>query len=812
MAADSQVQSSNQPAIRWSGLPALAAVAVLAIGLIAWVGKMAGWFSGSGLSHVESGAAVSFVLCGVSLLLVQVEPLARWRRRVVMGCAGCVVLLAVFTIGEHVLGREISPVPRFAARLAETQNGLKTAPMAPPTALCFGLAGVALMLLTRTSPTRLTAALRLSFSTFLAGFGAVAILGYAIDGVFDFPGWNFTGTSIVTAVPLMLLGLGQVSATVRRHDWSWAVEWPTTVCFVTGLVLLITVCAVTYRALNSFADTTARVAQTHQVQAETGNLQRALIEAVAARRAFLTSRDARQMENLRNAVARAQEHLGTLREITADNPNQNERIAELDGLLIGPLARATEASPGPSPAPPPPGTAATTRSAAANEELLRIIREINGEEQALLEGRQKEAKRNFDLAMAVVPTGTFGSVLLLSLALFLLNREASDRKRAQADLLDSERRYRMLFENSPLPKWVFDLETRRFVAVNAATLAFYGYSREEFHAMSITDIRPPDEVQPLLDVVAAPSVAGSFKSSRIWRHRKKDGTIVLVEATTHDLWFDGRPARLVLANDVTARVQAEEAIRLLNAELENRVRQRTAQLEGAVKEIESFSYSVSHDLRAPLRHVQGYVAMLRQSTQGQLSEKAQRHLRIINDASVQMGQLIDDLLEFSRMGRVDMSEGRVVLDELLRESRHGLEMQTQGRNILWKIAAALPPVVGDAAMLRQVFTNLLGNAVKYSRNRDPAEIEVGCAGEEDGRAIFFVRDNGAGFDMQYAHKLFGVFQRLHRSDEFEGTGIGLATVHRVVSRHGGRVWAEGAIGRGATFYFTLRRAMKSPGP
>ena len=181
---------------------------------------------------------------------------------------------------------------------------------------------------------------------------------------------------------------------------------------------------------------------------------------------------------------------------------------------------------------------------------------------------------------------------------------------------------------------------------------------------------------------------------------------------------------------------------------------------------------------------------------------------MINDASVQMGQLIDDLLEFSRMGRVDLREGRVVLGEVLREAVRDLEMSAQGRKIVWKIAESLPTVVGDVAMLRQVLTNLLGNAVKYTRDRDPAEIEVGCAGEEDGRAIFFVRDNGAGFDMQYAHKLFGVFQRLHRSDEFEGTGIGLATVHRVVSRHGGRVWAEGAIGRGATFYFTLRSEPK----
>jgi light-regulated signal transduction histidine kinase (bacteriophytochrome) len=197
--------------------------------------------------------------------------------------------------------------------------------------------------------------------------------------------------------------------------------------------------------------------------------------------------------------------------------------------------------------------------------------------------------------------------------------------------------------------------------------------------------------------------------------------------------------------------------------------------------------------------------MLQNATNGQLSDKPQRYLKVINDASVEMGQLIDDLLEFSRMGRTELRSTRVVLDDIVRESIQRLEMEIQGRNITWKISP-LPVVTGDPSMLRQVMANLLSNAVKYSRRRDPAEIEIGSAGAEDGRAIIFVRDNGAGFDMNYADKLFGVFQRLHRADEFEGTGIGLATVRRIITRHAGRVWAEAVPDRGATFYFTLRSA------
>jgi hypothetical protein len=380
----------------------------------------------------------------------------------------------------------------------------------------------------------------------------------------------------------------------------------------------------------------------------------------------------------------------------------------------------------------------------------------------------------------------------------------------------SERRHRLLFEHSPLPMWVYDLETCRFLAVNDAATVSYGYSREEFLAMTIRDIRPLEDLPALRqDMLETPN-GSIYRSPRVWRHRKKDGTIIQVEITSHDLTLDNRAGRLVLANDVTARLRAEadlratEAqIRQLNEDLEKRIQRRTAQLEAANKELESFSYSVSHDLRAPLRHVQGYVAMLQRTVEGQLSEKALRYLKVINDASAEMGQLIDDLLEFSRMGRTELREGRVPLDELVQDTLRRLEMSTRGRNIVWKIAP-LPVVIGDASMLRQVLANLIGNAVKYTRKCEVAQIEIGSAGNEGGRVVLFVRDNGAGFDMNYAHKLFGVFQRLHRADEFEGTGIGLATVRRVVTRHGGRVWAEGAVGKGATFYFTLQRAHEQP--
>lgn len=245
----------------------------------------------------------------------------------------------------------------------------------------------------------------------------------------------------------------------------------------------------------------------------------------------------------------------------------------------------------------------------------------------------------------------------------------------------------------------------------------------------------------------------------------------------------------------------QEELRSLNA----RIDAANTELQSVNRELESFSYSVSHDLRAPLRHINGYVEMLAAEAGEQLGPEPRRYLQVIAEASRQAGQLIDDLLEFSRMGRAEMHETRVDLGSLTRETISKLEPDTRGRNIAWDIPS-LPAVEGDPAMLTQVLANLLGNAVKYTRGRDPARIEMGTAGEETGRIIVFVRDNGAGFDMKYADKLFGVFQRLHRADEFEGTGVGLASVQRIIARHGGRVWAEAAPDQGATFYFTLKPA------
>jgi PAS domain S-box-containing protein len=336
----------------------------------------------------------------------------------------------------------------------------------------------------------------------------------------------------------------------------------------------------------------------------------------------------------------------------------------------------------------------------------------------------------------------------------------------------------------------------------------FGYSAREMVGQSIARLIPPEcqqEEAEILGRILRGENVPHFETARL----RKDGSRVEVSIAVSAI--KDSAGKVVgaskVARDITQRKLAEAKINQLNADLETRVIERTVQLEAANKELEAFSYSVSHDLRAPLRAMDGFSKIVLEDYGPQLPEGCRQDLQTIRDGAQKMGKLIDDLLTFSRLNQLPLSKQTVDTGKLVRGVLEDLNSQRNGHQIEFRIAD-LPPCQADPALLKQVWVNLLSNALKYSGKRESALVEVGCALEK-GRNVYFVRDNGTGFDMKYANKLFGVFQRLHRAEDFEGTGVGLAIVQRVIRRHGGRIWAQSVLDRGATFYFTLEGENKS---
>ncbi|KFE63545.1 ATP-binding protein [Hyalangium minutum] len=384
-----------------------------------------------------------------------------------------------------------------------------------------------------------------------------------------------------------------------------------------------------------------------------------------------------------------------------------------------------------------------------------------------------------------------------------------EQQRAQQALRESEALLRTTFASLAEGISLQDADgTIRFS--NTAAERLLGLTADQLSGRTSEDSRwhaIREDGSPFPGEEHPPMVAlrtGQPQLGKVLGVRRSDGSLVWLAINALPLpgREDGSPGGVVSSFfDITERKAAEARIRELNATLERRVAERTRELEEANRELEAFSYSVSHDLRAPLRHITGFVQLLDKRARSVLDAKSQEFLKTIAEAAQRGGQLVDDLLDFSRMSRAEMRLASVSLGSLVEEVRRELLPDVEGRRVTWKVEA-LPAVHGDAALLRLVFRNLLSNAIKYTRTKPEAVIEIFAHALPEETEVV-VRDNGVGFEMEFVGKLFGVFQRLHSVEEFEGTGIGLANVRRVVHRHGGRVWAEGVPGQGATFHFTL---------
>jgi len=383
---------------------------------------------------------------------------------------------------------------------------------------------------------------------------------------------------------------------------------------------------------------------------------------------------------------------------------------------------------------------------------------------------------------------------------------ALDNAQVYASLQESEERLHLTLETANIGTWYWDVEHDQWSA-SPTYYTMLGYPPESGagdRAAWMARLHPDD--LPIFVAKMKEVVSRNFSDYEYeLRLRHADGSYRWQHVKGFGIkrGQDGKATQMLgIRMDITQRKTDEEKLKQLNTSLDQRVKDRTIQLEAANHELEAFSYSVSHDLRAPLRHIDGFLDLLKARTTATLDDKSRHYMDTISNAAKSMGTLIDDLLAFSRMNRSEMLTSDIDLGVLVQEVIQECLHETKGRNISWHVGE-LPPVTGDAAMLRMVLVNLISNALKFTQNVEKTEIAIACQPGSETETVVFVRDNGAGFDMRYADKLFGVFQRLHGNDEFEGTGIGLANVRRIIGRHGGRTWAEGQVDQGATFYFSL---------
>ena len=487
-----------------------------------------------------------------------------------------------------------------------------------------------------------------------------------------------------------------------------------------------------------------------------------------------------------------------LRDLTRDNPDQQILIGSLESSVNGRITLMNQAA-----VRIQQGNVAGARQSLRDAgDLFKInpqIASIVKNEDVLLESRQAASSHEATNGRLVLAITALAQLLLLAIIVVASERQIGRRLIAETRESSAVMRSQQILHAVREPIGLFD-DKLEALLVNTAFSEMYQMDPDE-HSQSLASIGHgawEDSIlqQRLKDVL--------LRDRELWDYdmiqRTADGEDrhVVINARQLQQREADAPSVLLTVSDITARALVEQKVNELNRQLEGKV----SQISDVNRELEAFSYSVSHDLRAPLRHISGFARKLEQHLGEHVDEKAAHYIEVISSSAQRMAQLIDDLLVFSRLGRGALRLQAVDMQTVVEESKAIIESGVHDRRIVWDLAP-LPMVIGDENMLRTVWQNLLGNAVKYTSQRDTATIKVTVQQGVNGDYEFTVADNGAGFDMQYADKLFGVFQRLHRASEFVGNGIGLANVRRIVGRHGGRVWADAELGKGASFHFSL---------
>jgi PAS domain S-box-containing protein len=597
-------------------------------------------------------------------------------------------------------------------------------------------------------------------------------------------------------------------------------------CAVISCTALLSISIIGNESFLKFTRSNHWALHSEMVNADLNELLAGIAAAESAERGYDLTGDERYVSAYHAALARARDRISEVARLTSDNPSQQRRLASLSKLFAEKRAFMEQAIQ---------NRRASGRSSKSmlgdgdqlQQRITAKIRSMDAEERSLLVERSSAAEKSARRTIRLSVFGALISVSLLGIAGFTVHRNIQELKRVENELAHERDLLSTLMDN--IPDYIyFKDQNGCFTRVNRAlanalclAAPEQALGKNELHFTSPDYAAKTLEEEKNIMQTGQPLVG---KVERIDWPGKGAGwglsTKIPIVST------DGRPAGLVgVTKDVTemkeweerlkdANAQLErkveertEQLRALNQSLDRRVTERTAQLVAANKELEAFTYSVSHDLRAPLRQIAGFASILMEECRPGLDAKTQHYLQRVDTGARRMASLVDALLTLGGIGRAEISTKPANLNVIVQDVIEDLKSEAGGRQIEWKVAA-LPVVQCDPVLIRQVFANLITNAVKFTKGRERAVIEVGETGGE-GEVVIFVRDNGVGFDMKYAGQLFGVFHRLHSAEEFEGTGIGLATVRRIVHKHGGRVWAESKPDGGAAFYFTLGRGKEN---
>jgi PAS domain S-box-containing protein len=800
-------QAAESMRLRWVG--GVAAV-IGAVALVAWaVTRTVDGTVPPSLPVLKAGNALGFLLTGGAMWLHAggAPPASPFRRLAFAASAGAAVLGAM-TLLDLFFGAGFSPDLLFAdARLPEAR--LLQGRMSVNGAVCLLLVSAGVWLQGRGA--RFPGVAFAWLGAFTVATAAAALAARLAVGSPGHPWLHGITLEPAAALLYLLQGTSFVWVASKRAAFRWALGRPRTLEFSGGLLLLFVAAVLAYRSATRFGAASVESSRSLAVLTQIADLRVAVAELeTAARNAhWKGGPDSDSLFGGQNVLGPPE--LGVrfrrLGETLATVPAQMERLSRLRDALALWVASERDAfalrdARGPEAARL---FLATPEAREQRAGVRTHLSEMHAWERLQLTQCEKRLHAELERTIALLPSGALLGMLVLSYGMVRLSLEMNARERIAKALTLAEARQRLTVEAAGIGDWEINPATHT-AAHSLLHDQIFGYSQaipQWSYERFLEHLHPGDRAR--IDGL----FQQSFKQGGEWaaecRILKKDGS-------TGWIWLRGKcfkneagrveSVRGVIG-DITERRAAEDQIHSLNASLEQRVRERTEKLELAVNELDAFTYSVSHDLRAPLRAIDGFSRMVSEDCAALLPAEALRRLGVVRSEARRMSRLIDDLLTFSRMGRAQSHPEPINMEALVRETFHELvEIGGETRKIRFTVQQ-LPPATGTRPMVKQLWINLLSNALKFTRGREEAVVEVGSHADPDGQTVYFIRDNGVGFDMRHAGKLFGVFQRLHSEQEFEGTGAGLALVHRIVTRHGGRVWAEAEKDKGAAFFFTL---------